>query len=200
MARMGEAAANLAVQNRATSADNQWINYRRALAADRPQSVVQTGPPVGKVASEFLQMLPIAAYRATTDGIIVERNAALRALLEVDDTAGLDLALLLGVKAGDRVLALLRRHGVADDEIASVAAPARNLRHRAWRQQDSEFIEGILEARPNSLGGRRRIGSETPSGGVLFRCVWPTLSASDLLLSTTRCADSSGTARPSFSS
>jgi two-component system, OmpR family, phosphate regulon sensor histidine kinase PhoR len=99
-------------------------------------------------------MLPIAAYRATLDGTVVEGNAALRALLEVDDAAGVDLALLIGVEARDRVLALVRRHGVADDGTASVvAAPVRLLRHRAWRVKDSEFIEGILEDLPDSHRG-----------------------------------------------
>jgi PAS domain S-box-containing protein len=109
-------------------------------------------PPEGAVASRFLQMLPIAAYRATLDGVIVEGNAAFRALLEVDEAAGLDLAVLLGQEVRDRALAVLKRHGVSDDETASVVAPFRHLRHRAWRVNGSEFIEGILEE-PTTQGG-----------------------------------------------
>lgn len=139
---------NLQVQNRTTPADNWWIKPRRSLTADRPPSLVQVDPPDGTVASGFMQMLPIAGYRATLDGIIVEGNAALRALLEVKDTDGLDLAVLLGVEESDRILAVLLRNGIVDEARARVAVPGRplrRLRHHAWRARSSEEIEGVFE-------------------------------------------------------
>jgi PAS domain S-box-containing protein len=92
--------------------------------------------------------MPIAAYWATRDGVILESNEAFRSLVGDRDLVGENLAALFGDHYSHVLITNLRPDTRLGGDIVAVHTHdgrTRHARHHAWLTPGADRIEGVLE-------------------------------------------------------
>lgn len=112
--------------------------------------------------------MPIAAYRATLDGVIVSANRALARFVAQSDLVGVGITEVLGTQYGERLLEVVRAGGRIEGERVSIGTADGTIlhaRHHAWPMVGSDLFEGIIE----DLTARVAMQDELNASVELFR-------------------------------